>query len=528
MLGRLARAPQAAWPVGAGSLTTSELQRGHDDDRFSPESYGDYLATSNEVYSAVMLRARLMSSVRLKLYDKDGPEKREIVQGPEYELLRHVNPFWTSRRLAQMDEISMGLWGETVWALEPGRDGQPSEIWWLKPSRVKPVPHETGYLAGFLYEPVAGGKPIAFKPNEIVWFRYPNPLDEFSALSPLAAARLAADTGAAMMTSNRNLFSQGMQLGGVITPDTGKVTFSQEQTDDLAKMLDRRFKGVDKAHRWAVLRYEAKFQAMQVSPKDAEFVEGLNLTLRQVANAYGIPVPLLNDLSHATLANAREYERILWTNALVPDAQLRAEEIVEQFLPRFRTRTTWAEFDFTGIAALQESETEQWSREAEQIRVGGITVNEWRKRHGMPPVDWGDVWWAPVNQSAVTSADSTPQGDTAPTVLPADVAAAVAERMSAELRALDRPPVVVNLPEQAAPFVHVNVEPQKIDIDARHTSEIAAPIVNVPQQPPAVVNVAAPEVRVELPAPVVAGAVRKRIEHTADGRIAAIIEEPMP
>jgi HK97 family phage portal protein len=396
-----ARNPQAAWRVGPGSLTTSERRTGHDDELFSPESYGDYLATSNEIYSAAQLRARLMSSVDLKLYDKDGPEKREQTGGPEYTLLRRVNPFWTRRRLARMDELAMCIWGETYWALEPGAGGAPGEIWWLKPSRVKPVPHESGYLAGFLYYPAAGGEPIPFRTDEIVWFRYPNPLDEFSAMSPLAAARLAADTASAMMKSNRYLFTQGLQMGGVVTPANDKVTFTDGQAEDLASMLDKRFKGVDKAHRWAVLRFEAQFQKMQISPKDAEYVEGLNLTLRQIANAYGIPVPLLNDLSHATLANAREYERILWTHALVPDAKLRAEEIVEQFLPRFRTRTTWAEFDFSQVAALQESETEQWSREAEQIRVGGITINEWRKKHGKPPVKWGDVWHAPVNTSPV-------------------------------------------------------------------------------------------------------------------------------
>lgn len=500
---------------------------GHDDELFSPESYGAYLATSNEIFSAAQLRARLMSSVDLKLYDRDGPEKREITRGPEYDLLRRVNPFWTRRRLARMDELSMCVWGETFWALEPGPAGTPGEIWWMKPSRVKPVPHSSGYLSGFLYYPAAGGQPIPFSADEVVWYRYPNPLDEFSAMSPLAAARLAADTAAAMMKSNNALFKQGLQMGGVVVPANDKVSFSDEQAEDLAKMLDKRFKGVDKAHRWAVLRFEAQFQKMQVTQRDAEFVEGLNLTLRQVANAYGIPVPLLNDLSHATLANAREYEQILWTHALVPDAQLRAEEIVEQFLPRFRTRTTWAEFDFSQVAALQESETSQWTREAEQIRVGGITVNEWRKKHGLPPVPWGDVWWAPVNQSAVTSADSTPEGDTSPTQLSDQVAAAVAERVAvsfAELRAATaRPPVVVQLPEQPAPFVNVQVEPQHIAIDARHTTDIAPAVVNVPATP-AVVNVAPAEVHVELPAQ---AATRKRIVHAVDGRIAEIIEEPV-
>lgn len=408
------RRPAAAWPVGTAALSMIDSTYGHDDETYSPEKYGDYLVTSNEVFAAAMLRARAMSGLTLKLYDRDGPEKSEITRGPEYDLLRHVNPFWTRRRLAMMDEFAMCLWGESFWAIERDRSGQPSEIWWMKPSRVRPVPHESGYIDGFIYEPVNGGNPIRFRRDEVVWFRYPNPLDEFSALSPIAAARLGADTASAMMRSNRNMFTNGMQLGGIVTPDTDKVSFSAEQAQELELMLGKRFKGADKAHKWAVLRYEAKFQQMQVSQKDAEYVEGLNITLRQVANAYGIPVPLLNEMSHATLSNAREYERLLWTHALVPDAQLHAEEIVEQFLPLFRRSSIgWAEFDFTKIAALQESETEQWTRESQAIERGALTINEWRASKGRGSVPWGDVFWAPVNKAPVTDGATNPAQGTA-------------------------------------------------------------------------------------------------------------------
>src|SRR5690606_22254243 len=117
------------------------------------------------------------------------------------------------------------------------------------------------------------------------------------------------------------------------------------------------FKGKEGAHRWAVLRFDAQFKESQVSPKDAEFVNGLNVTLRRICNVYGVPSPLLNDLEYATLANVNELHKILWMNALVPDAQLRASEITEQFLPMFPGRTLHAEFDFTQVDALHESAT---------------------------------------------------------------------------------------------------------------------------------------------------------------------------
>jgi HK97 family phage portal protein len=411
--------PALAWPVGKAAVPF-DGELGHDDSRFSPEMYGDYLVTSNEVFSAVMLRARLMAGLELVLYKGRPEEKARVDAGPARELLDHINPFWTWRRLARMDELCMGLWGETVWAVERDGAGIPREVWWLKPSQVAPVVHPTKYLEGWIYQPTVAEAPIVFRADEVVWFRYPNPLDEFSALAPLAAARLAADTGRSMMASNAKLFEQGLQLGGLIVPDTDKVMFSPDQARELEGDLERRFKGVDRAHKWAVLRYEAQFRALGVSPKDAEFIDGLGVTLRQVCNAYGIPAPLLNDMEHATLSNAREYERLLWAHALVPDSEERAAEVAEQLLPMFgRGRLAsaagadHAAFDYTRVPALQEAASAVWDRERQAMDSGALTINEWRKRQGLPEVAWGDVWWAPVNKQAVDSPD-TPRPEPAP------------------------------------------------------------------------------------------------------------------
>lgn len=397
-----------AWPVGKGALIGFEESHGHDTSEFAPEEYGEYAATSNEIYSVIQLRARLMSSLELGVFHGAGAEKTDGSKSPAAALLRHINPFWTPRRLARMDELSMSLWGESYWAIERRR-GVPSEIFWMKPSRVKPVPHASGYIQGFLYESVTGER-LAFRPDEVVWFRYPNPIDEFSPLSPLAAARLAADTAKSMMTSNNKLFANGLQMGGIVAPATDKVSFSKEQAEDLSALLERRFKGVDKAHTWAVLRFEAQMKAMNLSPKDAEFLAGLNMSLRQVCNAYGMPSPLLNDLEHATLSNLRDLMRAAWENTLVSDSQLRADEIREQFLPLFKGGPDHCEYDYTKVPSLQEAASDVWSRDRQAIEVGLLTINEVRKRQGLPPVPWGDVYWCPVNKSAVSSADDHPEG----------------------------------------------------------------------------------------------------------------------
>src|SRR5262249_21323512 len=130
-------------------------------------------------------------------------------------------------------------------------------------------------------------------PEETIWLRFPNPMDEYSGLAPLAAARVAADYGTAAMRSNVRLFDQGLQLGGMIQPKAGGPALSPGQAQELELLLDKRFKGYDKAHRWGVLRFEATMQAMGISPKDADFLGGLKWSLEDVCRAFKVPLDLI-------------------------------------------------------------------------------------------------------------------------------------------------------------------------------------------------------------------------------------------
>lgn len=412
-------------PVAGDLSPLSDTRFGHDPFAFTHSegsSFLDRAATSDDIYSVINLRARLMSGLKLKIYRGTGSSRSEVTIGAAYDLLNHVNPFWTQRRLFRMDELSLCLWGQSFWAIEKDEFGNPKEIWWLKPSRVRVVPDSKGYIRGYIYEPANGGPPIGFFPDEVVWFRYPNPLDEFSPLSPLVAAQRSAETGSAMLDSNKALFDKGLQIGGFVIPSSDVKTFTKDQADDLERFLDSRFRGAKNAHKWAVMRFEAQFKAAEVTPKDAEFAQGMNITLRRVCNVYGVPSPLLNDLEFSTLANLRELHQFLWADTLVPDAQLRQEEITEQLLPMFSGRPLHAEYDFSSVSALQESTTSVWDRERQQIEVGSLRINEWREKYGLPPVPWGNAWWAPVNKSAVNGATATPQEPTQTEEVPTDQA----------------------------------------------------------------------------------------------------------
>jgi len=356
--------------LGPAVIEPADIAFGTDPERWSPEVYGNYLATSSAVYACVNLRARSLAGLPLLLH-RDG---QDVAEGQLYDLLRTVNPWWTTNRLWQMTVMALDLWGEAYWVLERGEDGEgvPREIWWARPDRMRLVPDVDNYLGGWIYE--WNNQRLAFRPSEVIWFRNPNPIDEFEGLSPIAATRLALDTGHAALRSNHNVFSNGVQLAGVVTPADKDSTWARDQVEALRDMLEKRFKGVDKAHRLAVLGQAATFTPMGISPRDAQFIELMKWTRTDACMVYGVPPELIGDQEGSTYNNVQQAHKGFWTDTMIPLADFLAQEVTEQLVPMFKGEAERVSFDLSGVLALQSDMKET----AEQAKVWasiGVPLN---------------------------------------------------------------------------------------------------------------------------------------------------------
>ena len=209
----------------------------------------------------------------------------------------------------------------------------------------------------------------------------------------MAAARLAADTSSAALQSNRNLFANGLQPGGWVMPSDGAANWTQEQQMEMRSLLNKSFKGVDNAHRWGVFRTPVAVRDVGVSPKDAEFLGLLKWGLEDVCRAYKVPLDLVG--GERTYANLEAAEKAMWERCIIPEGTFISTEIEEQILPMF-PGVDHVEFDSSDVAVLQIDLSEQWARQEGQLKLGAITVNEWRNEQGLEPVEWGDE---PVRQA---------------------------------------------------------------------------------------------------------------------------------
>ena len=353
------------------------------DGRARPE-YGRYYASSVSVYAAIKLRADAVSRPSLRIY-RQGVGKPEVdPEHPVARLMARVNPWTTSNDLWRSTEIHLNLWGSAFWTLERDAVGE-WQIWPLRPDRVTPLPDERRYLRGFVYQGRSG--PVAYTPDEVVWLRYYNPLEEYAGFSPLTPSRLSVDTGCDGMRFNRNFFRNSAQPDFVMLTDEN---MTDSEIADFYSRWEARYQGSGNAHRPAITNFIKDIKSLGVSHKDMDFIQGLRWSLEEVSRAFGVPKPLLADLERATFANINAAERMFWRNTIVPELKFLEEQLTRMLLPRLGYPGLGLEFDLSSIEALQEDENQRVSREMQLLDRGVVTINELRRERGMASVPWGD------------------------------------------------------------------------------------------------------------------------------------------
>ena len=382
---------------------------GVDASEFTPEEYAHYAATSAFVYAAVRLRAVNLGQLPIKLYKrKRNGDEVEVTQGRPgslYELMDRVNPFWDSARLIRMTEWSRCLQGAAYWWVNRGPRGMgaPSELWWVKPDRMRVVPDPQRYIAGYLYDAPMGTQ-VPFDAGEVVWFPLDNPIDEFAGLSPIAAARLSIDAAHDAMRSNRNIHRNGTRISGIVGPADANAPMSKAQQSEVTSLFNQLYKGIENAHKLAVVTNPIRVEKLSLSPADAQFIEQLKWTLGDVARVFGVPAELLQDREHSTYNNVKQSEKQLWQHTLIPEADDISSRLTEFLLPMFPGEADRIALDYSGVLALQEDATEL-TTQAQAWYGMGVPLNALLREyapHLLP--DEGRYAWGDAPKTQATDA----------------------------------------------------------------------------------------------------------------------------
>jgi HK97 family phage portal protein len=392
-------------PTGLSSYGSNDIGRA------TPQNYGSYLKQYGDapwVYSCIRTIAAQGSGVPLKLYRKkiinDKAIYTEVTSHPISTLLAKVNPFLTGSDLIEATLSYEELTGNAYWLLDMFEGGKPTEIYPLRPDRIKIVPDKKEFIKSYKYE-IGSNEYVTFKAEQIIHFKYFNSTDDFYGLSPISASRMAIETQKLGDEYNKNFYENSAEPKGALVSENPLKADAKKRIAAAWRALHQ---GTKNAHKVAILEGGLDWKALGISQKDMDFINGKKMTREDILGVFGVPPAMVGVFEFANYANSKEQREIFWRNTEVPKLNKLAETINE-FLVKPWDESLEVRPDYSSVDALQADMQVRATTDEILTRSGIKTINEARVERGLPTVAWGDVWYAPLNSAPVGTQPKPPE-----------------------------------------------------------------------------------------------------------------------
>jgi HK97 family phage portal protein len=341
------------------------------------------------VYRCVNLIARGLGSVPWLLYKGEA----ELNKHPLLDLLNFPSPRQAGSAFMEAVVGYLLLSGNTYIEAVLNQEGQPIELHPLRPDRLKIIPGTAGLPTGYEYTVGGQRKIIPCDPvtgqSCLLHLKNFHPLNDWYGMSPIEAAAQSIDQHNAVAGHNLALLQNGGRPSGglIVRPTPHSRVMSEEQRNSLRQDLREVYAGHKNAGQILVLEGDCEWQEMGLSPKDLDFIEGKNLSAREIAQSYGVPPMLAGVPGDATFANYKEARFHLWEDTIIPLLEFFVAEFNLWLALTFEEGLTLS-YNTDAIPALAQRREAVWAKVA---GANFLTINEKRQAVGYGPVENGDI-----------------------------------------------------------------------------------------------------------------------------------------
>lgn len=214
--------------------------------------------------------------------------------------------------LAETMAMQLLLHGNAFVQVLADAEGNPRELFALRPDRVTIETDARGWPAAYLYRAGTAVTRLACEDARgnaaVIHVKAAHPLDDHYGLGCLGAAAGAIAIHNAATRWNKALLDNAARPSGALTYDPGEpgAVLAAEQFARLRGELDASFSGTGNAGRPLLLEGGLKWQSLSLTPADMDFVGLKAAAAREIALAFGVPPMLLGLPGDATYANYRE------------------------------------------------------------------------------------------------------------------------------------------------------------------------------------------------------------------------------
>lgn len=351
----------------------------------------DYLkAAKGWVFACVTAIADEVASIDLRLYRKTKNEVEELSFHPLLDLLYMVNKFTTKFDHWWLTQEYLELTGEAPWLLDRGKSHTelPSAIYLLRPDKLSIKFGKETIIDEYVYE-VSPRNRVPFTPGEIIFIKYPNPLKPFRGSGTIEAAAQTIDLDKYSEKWNVNFFYNAARPDAVLSTEQ-KLT--QEQIDRMQKQWRDKFQGIDNKSKLAILESGLKYEQMQLSQKDMDFLEQQKYSRDKIFSIFRVPksvIAISDDVNRAT-AETHAYSFARWT---IKPKMRRIVDQLNEFLVPLYGDDLFLDFD---DPVPENTEMKIAKYEKALGPSGWMTLNEVRDLENLEPVEGGDTIYRPI------------------------------------------------------------------------------------------------------------------------------------
>jgi len=333
------------------------------------------------VYRCVMELTKAVADLEIELVNQKGDA---IEKHPVLDLLAKPNPTQGYDTWIKDAFTQFLLLGEMGVARYP-EASRPVELWNISPLYIEVNPGRGGLVASYVYDQAGTKKtfPVEYPSgkSQLFFHKMINPIDYWRGQSPLVAAGLAADTHNAGLRWNYSLLKNSARPSGLIKLGDGA---GGEIVSLIKEWFKSAFQGERTAGEIPILPAGAEWQAMDNNPRDMDFLNTQKEAAKMIAQAYGIPLPLVdNDAS--TFNNLEQSKERFYSDTVLPIFREFLSQFGSWLLPLYGEGLSFR-VNEDKVSALEGVRTRLFERMLKAVNAGVLTVDEAREAIGYEPL----------------------------------------------------------------------------------------------------------------------------------------------
>lgn len=268
------------------------------------------------VFACIRVRSSAVAKLPLKVYQDNEGVIRKATDHYLHRLLKlRPNPYMTTATFLRMLEVQRCLYGNAYAAPEFNGAGRVAGLYPIDAGKVEVWVDDVGLLGAVnrvWYILRVGAERRKLSVDQIIHLKGLT-TDGIVGIAPLNYLRYLAESGASATKFVHNFYRQGLQTRGLVHY-VGDLDEKAKQSFRLK--FEEMSAGLKNAHRISMLPIGYQYQPLALKMADAQFLEITELGARQIANAFGVKMHQLNDLSRATHTNIEEQQREFYVETL--------------------------------------------------------------------------------------------------------------------------------------------------------------------------------------------------------------------